>query len=350
MDELEDIGLEVTSSERMQRMRKLMRQLYQEEADHTVKIPPIRSRSLILAFSIGAVIILVATTFYNFNRFVTAEEQVLAAKGHIHDALQRRSNLFGNLVNLTLNHAMLEQEVFRYAADGRVGLMGQHPASAQSGAFPAEGDQSPAAAVSRLFGLVEQYPDIKTSTTYQQLMDKLVDIENMISLRRDEYNEQVRVYNTLITSFPWWVMAKVLGFERHAYFSAQPGPDNMNMELNANKFLRLIPEIEFGDAMYKGKLRHGREESPDQADDDGSGEGRTSTLPPAPPVADAPDQVDNGSGEVGTSTLPPAPPVADDVTGDLSPSAPVPPAPAWADPGTASGVEGPLLSDEVVKP
>ncbi|MBF0116125.1 MAG: LemA family protein [Magnetococcales bacterium] len=270
MDEMDDLGLEMTSSERMQRMRKLMRQLYQEEEETTpvIDLPPIRSKSLILGFSIAAILFLVVTTFYNFNRFVAAEEQVLSAKGHIHDALQRRSNLFGNLVNLTLNHAMLEQEVFRYVSDGRLGMMGKTPAppsgkgngEAQSGQTPMPiGTTLPsgataAEAIARLFGLVEQYPDIKTSTTYQQLMDKLVDIENLISQRRDEYNTDVKAYNTLITTFPWSIMARILGFQRYQYFNALPGPDNMDMDLDSRKFMRLIPEGELNTS-------HGKEHS-----------------------------------------------------------------------------------------
>ncbi|MBF0308771.1 MAG: LemA family protein [Magnetococcales bacterium] len=251
MDEMDDLGLELTSSERMHRMKKLMRQLYQEEeAVSTVKLPPIKSKSLIVILSVSAIVVLIVTTFYNFNRFIAAEEQVLSSRGHIHDALQRRSNLFGNLVNLTLNHAMLEQEVFRYVSDGRIGLMGQQLPNTLSNLLPPAGTP-PAEALSRLFGLVEQYPDIKTSTTYQQLMDKLMDIENLISKRRDEYNTEVKVYNTMVTSFPWWVMAKIMGFKRYPYFTAEPGPDNMNMELDANKFMRLIPEMEFGKTPHK---------------------------------------------------------------------------------------------------
>ncbi|MBF0097039.1 MAG: LemA family protein [Magnetococcales bacterium] len=255
LDEIDGSGLEMTSSERMQRMRKLMRQLYQEEkASFAVPIPVTRTRNLVLAASVGAALILLGTTFYNFNRFIAAEEMVLSTRGHIHDALQRRSNLFGNLVNLTLNHAMLEQEVFRYVSDGRIDMAGR-TASKQASMTPAAGEM-PSSALARLFALVEQYPDIKTSTTYQQLMDKLMDIENMISKRRDEYNEQVRIYNTTVTSFPWSIMAKVLGFKRHAYFTAEVGPENANMDLNGNKFIRLIPEMEFDPSNHQSGKPH----------------------------------------------------------------------------------------------
>ncbi|GAB0057877.1 Magnetosome protein MamQ [Candidatus Magnetaquicoccaceae bacterium FCR-1] len=344
MDEMDDLGLEMTSSERMQRMRKLMRQLYQEEVVEStpvVELPPIRSKTLILGFSIASILFLVVTTFYNFNRFIAAEEQVLSARGHIHDALQRRSNLFGNLVNLTLNHAMLEQEVFRYVSDGRIGMMGK--GSPPAGKSNGEGEGAPipapdaplpssstaAEAIARLFGLVEQYPDIKTSTTYQQLMDKLVDIENLISQRRDEYNTDVKAYNTLITTFPWAIMARILGFQRYPYFNASPGPDNKNMDLDSRKFMRLIPEGEISNSHHKDTLKP--EHGPGGAALTGAPDLNAVAIgvpPPAPPASPGtegkqPPPPPDASGAEGKQ--PPPPPVSSGAEGKHPPPPPTSP-------------------------
>ncbi|MBF0273086.1 MAG: LemA family protein [Magnetococcales bacterium] len=357
MDEMDDIGLELTSSERMQRMRKLMRQLYQEEeATHATTLPPIKSKSLILVSSISAIVFLIVTTFYNFNRFVAAEEQVLSSRGHIHDALQRRSNLFGNLVNLTLNHAMLEQEVFRYVSDGRLGMMGQTTSGGNNGqqgssgqpaqshasappqklsasqpfpspAVPTPTPSSPMEALSRLFGLVEQYPDIKTSTTYQQLMDKLVDIENMISQRRDEYNTEVKLYNTLITSFPWSIMSRILGFERYQYFTAGTGPDNMNMDLDSRKFMRLIPEVELTNTHHKEVNKPETGTGTPLPNAPGAAAPETGTAAPTPAVPPGKvqpesDKVQPGTGEKTGDKAAPAP--SQPENGRLPPGQPLP--------------------------
>ncbi|MBF0262571.1 MAG: LemA family protein, partial [Magnetococcales bacterium] len=77
------------------------------------------------------------------------------------------------------------------------------------------------------------------------------------SQRRDEYNTDVKLYNTLITTFPWSIMARILGFQRYAYFSARPGPDNMDMDLDSRKFMRLIPEGELNTSHGKEHSRHG---------------------------------------------------------------------------------------------
>ncbi|MBF0158087.1 MAG: LemA family protein [Magnetococcales bacterium] len=260
MEEMEPFGSEATNSERMRRMKQLMRQIYQEEnlTVKPVKLPPIKLKTLIVAVSMASVLILGTTMLWNFNRFTTAEEHVLSAMGHINDALQRRSNLFRNLINLTLNQAALEQEIFRHTADARAGMVTPPPqlpavtsnppaAAATEGGDAATNVPNSAAALlsatglPRLLAVAEQHPDLKAATTYQQLMDKMVVSENLIFERRDDYNEKVRIYNTMITVFPWWFMAKLTGFKRYPYFVTDVGPDHRMLDLTPETFIRLLP-------------------------------------------------------------------------------------------------------------
>ncbi|MBF0195760.1 MAG: LemA family protein [Magnetococcales bacterium] len=274
---LDDVGPDTANSERMRRMKRLMRELYKEEFEtKRFRLPPIRAKSLIIYLSFASIIVFGVTTLYNFNRFVNLEERVLSANGHVEDVLQRRVNLFENLINLTLNQSALEQEVFRHVANVRSNI-GQGMAQLDSVAetqpvvsAPQEvagvsqgtagvgvggGTNSPMVAgimsklsgmpaMSKLLAVVEQYPEIRSSVTYQQLMDKLVEIENRIATRRDEYNEEVRIYNTLISSFPWYVLARVTGFERYNYFSLGDGLNTGSFKLpdvSNHVFKRLLP-------------------------------------------------------------------------------------------------------------
>ncbi len=305
LDGLESLGSEVTNSERMHRMKRVMRSVYREEFERKkVRLPPIRAQSMIVVLSIISVIVFGVTTLYNFNRFITLEERVFSALGHVEDALQRRANLFDNLVNLALNHARLEQQIFRHVAEVRARLTHAIPphqramisggqpigagaltpgvagadaagagatAAAEAGAASSAAPDAAAAGaegagtgeagtggagaagatdntagganavapqpgavdpklaglemlknpLAKLMAIVEQYPNVQFSNTYQQLMEKLMDIENRIAQRRDEYNQEVRVYNTLISSFPWNVLATITNFHRYEYFRAE---------------------------------------------------------------------------------------------------------------------------------
>ncbi|HIJ85808.1 MAG: hypothetical protein HW380_1202 [Magnetococcales bacterium] len=268
-EQLDGLGPESSHSERMRRMKRLLSQLHRQEVENKgLGISVIKIKGLVLFLSFASIIVFGVTTLYNFNIFITLEEKIISAKGHVEDTMQRRANLFTNLINLTLNQAALEQEVFRHVADVRATMTGQEqagdkavaPVGAQvsregggeasasgvGGAGLAEAmvGMEGVASLSRLMAVVEQYPEIKSSTTYQKLMDKLVEIEDRIISRRDAYNEDVRVFNTLITSFPWYVLANITGFKRHDYFAIESLSDVdrlMLPNLSSSLFQRLLP-------------------------------------------------------------------------------------------------------------
>ena len=253
---LNELDQEQLNDERLRRMKALMRQLYREEFEtKKYKLPPIKGKTLILFVSFISIIIFGVTTLYNYNRFVTLEENILSAKGHVEAAVQFRGNLFSNLFNLALNQADVEREVFHYVANARTEIKGvvdkrtvakEMTGESLSDAKPQTAASAEAGAgrmvhfsdtISRLLAIVEQYPDIKSSSTYQQLMDKLVVMEDRVSGRRDSANEAIRVYNTLISTFPWYILSKATGFSRYEYFKF-----NMNDTLlSSDVFDRLLP-------------------------------------------------------------------------------------------------------------
>lgn len=81
------------------------------------------------------------------------------------------------------------------------------------------------AAVSRLFAVAENYPELKSSENFIQLQDELAGTENRISAARQEYNEIAAEYNRSIVSFPRNLIAGIFGFERADYFQADEGAE-----------------------------------------------------------------------------------------------------------------------------
>ncbi|CAK0757426.1 putative magnetosome protein MamQ [Gammaproteobacteria bacterium] len=246
----DDLG-EPPNGERLRRMKEIMERINNSEVPvRDLKIPPVRSKHFIIGASIGSVLLLVSSVLYKYNWFVSANEDVLSAKGAIDNALQQRSNLFSNLVNLTLNQATMEQETMRFVAEIRARQghpEGDLPNPSQTAlskvpTVPEMGSSLPEA-MARLFAVSEQYPDIKTSATYKELMDKLMDLETHIHTRRDQYNEKVRTFNAMTVTFPWRLVAYASGFERYQYFQSDPHrPDTMEINIDSGTFRRLIPK------------------------------------------------------------------------------------------------------------
>jgi len=239
------LGAKGASARRIRRMKALLTTMFKEEIrPKRPVIQPVRLQSVVIAASAVAMLLLSMSSVYSYNQFINLEEQIFSNRGHVEAVLQRRSNLFNNLVNIALNHATLEEEVYSHVADVRTKInpgVKQALSALAGGGAASAGDMS--ASLSRLLAVVEQYPEIQSAATYQQLMDKLMDLENTIAQRRAEYNESVRVFNQKITNFPWIVVSKLTGFKRHEYFESS-GPGRANPVLSPSTYERLLPNSE----------------------------------------------------------------------------------------------------------
>ena len=252
-------------SQRARRTELLLSQLYQEETNERSLLPRVRGLRIMGITSVLAFLVFTGTLFYKFNAFIVLREDVMAKQGNLESAVQRRSNLFGNLIKLTLSHAALEHSIFSHAARMRnesikqteaptvpgsdtpaetaatagTGVAatatgaGGDPAAMANGLIsdewkkilkPLAAEGSAAGSMGRLLAVVEQYPNIQSSQTFGQLMTSLVEIENVIAGRRVEYNTSSREYNVAISKFPWNTLANMTHFERIAYYEAgEPG-------------------------------------------------------------------------------------------------------------------------------
>jgi LemA protein len=69
---------------------------------------------------------------------------------------------------------------------------------------------------------MENYPQLRSSESFNRLMDELAGTENRIAVERMRYNERVQEYNTLRRRFPSNITAGIFGFDDHPVFNAPP--------------------------------------------------------------------------------------------------------------------------------
>jgi LemA protein len=81
--------------------------------------------------------------------------------------------------------------------------------------------------------VVENYPQLRSSETFNRLMDELSGTENRIAVERMRYNERVQQYNTSRRSFPSNVTASVFGFKEYQLFDAPTAAEQ-------------VPRVNFG--------------------------------------------------------------------------------------------------------
>lgn len=182
------------------------------------------------------------------NGLVEKEEAVLASWSQVESNYQRRADLIPNLVEAVKSFAEHEKDVLKSvteqrslkdlgdAAEELVRSQQQADELTRGAEAKLEDDafmQALAAAQGavekhaiRLFGLVENYPQLRSSDNFLSLQDQLEGTENRINVARMVFNESVQVYNSAIRKMPASLVAGLGSFSRKAYFKAEEGAGN----------------------------------------------------------------------------------------------------------------------------
>jgi LemA protein len=164
----------------------------------------------------------------SYNRFVGQEEGIKTQWAQVENQLQRRNDLIPNLVETTKGIAQQEKDVFGQIADSRAKMAGATTPAQQ---IQAANEQS--SALARLLVVVENYPQLRSSESFNRLMDELSGTENRIAVERMRYNERVQEYNTSRRQFPSNITASLFGFKEYPLFNAPPAAEQ-------------VPKVNFG--------------------------------------------------------------------------------------------------------
>ena len=79
--------------------------------------------------------------------------------------------------------------------------------------------------LSKLLAVVENYPDLKSTAAYQDLMSQLEGTENRIQVARSDFNNVAKPYNARVQKFPTNLIAGLFGFTQRPYFQADAGAE-----------------------------------------------------------------------------------------------------------------------------
>ena len=170
-----------------------------------------------------ALALLLPLSACGYNSIQRLDEQASTAQSQIAVQLQRRNDLIGNLVNTVKGYAQHEEAVFTQVAQARAGL-----SSAIQSKDPeqmANANQQVSNALRGLMVQVEAYPQLKADQGFLNLQSELTGTENRIAVARNDYNQAVNQYNSLIRTFPTVITAKVTGAQARKYFTATAGAE-----------------------------------------------------------------------------------------------------------------------------
>jgi len=162
------------------------------------------------------VVILIFWIIAQYNTLVTLRNQVLNGWKQIDIQLKRRHDLIPNLVNTVKGYMEFEQETLEKVIKARNAAVS---ATGVADAAVKEGELS--GALSRLFALAENYPNLKANENVKQLQEELTSTENKISFARQFYNDIATKFNIAQQVFPGNIIAGIFKFQPSELFEVK---------------------------------------------------------------------------------------------------------------------------------
>jgi LemA protein len=138
-----------------------------------------------------------------YNTIVTQEQQVNAAWSEVLNQYQRRAELIPNIVETVKGEANFEQTTLQNVIEARARATSIQATpelinNPQAFAQFTQAQSQLTSALSRLLVTVENYPNLKANTAFQELRATLEGTENRIAIARKRYIDAVAQYNTTI--------------------------------------------------------------------------------------------------------------------------------------------------------
>lgn len=203
----------------------------------------VREKRIRLLFWLLLAVVAGGSVYY-FNLLVSTEQDVLAAKGKVDALQQRRNDISINLSKAALDYSKHERSVFTVVVALRSLLAEKGVDNTEIEALIKEIDGDGSAdgaklseklagtgklsALGRMLAVAEQYPDLKLSSNFNNLMTALIEVEKDLADERIKLNDAVNIYTTNIIRFPLNVYAWIFGFKVQPYFEATPEASKFN--------------------------------------------------------------------------------------------------------------------------
>ena len=151
----------------------------------------------------------------NYNALVTLRNRVKDQASQIDIQLKRRFDLIPNSMECVKGYMKHEKDTLEDIVKARNSF---EKAGDLEGEVKA--DNQLTKAVTKLFALAEDYPELKANENFINLQEELSGTEDKVATARQFYSDTVLLYNNKIQMFPSNIVAKLFGFIEEKFFEA----------------------------------------------------------------------------------------------------------------------------------
>jgi LemA protein len=158
-----------------------------------------------------AIISLILWAVSIYNRFFSLKNTHEATLGQIRVALKKRLDMIEQLLGAVKSYAAFEKDTLVKVTQMRASVGSAGPGDLAG--IEAESRSI----LGRLFAVMENYPDLKTSQTVMSLMDSVKQVEDEIARQRYTANNVAEQFNTMIDTIPSNIIGRLIGLIKLQY-------------------------------------------------------------------------------------------------------------------------------------
>jgi LemA protein len=150
-----------------------------------------------------------------YNGLIRLKHNIDKAWANIDVLLKQRSDELPKLVETVKGYMGHEKEVLTQVTEARAAFLGATSVAEQS-----EADSVLRGALGKLFAVAEAYPELKADSSFNQLQERISEVEEQIADRREFYNASVNAFNIRIEQVPDVAVAGMMRLTPRELFEA----------------------------------------------------------------------------------------------------------------------------------
>jgi LemA protein len=151
-----------------------------------------------------------------YNGLIRLKHAIDRAWANIDVLLKQRHDELPKLVDTVKGYMTHERELLQKITEARASYE-----QARSVEEKGRADEQVRGALTKLFAVAENYPQLKADASFQLLQERISTIEDSIADRREFFNHAVNAFNVRIEQIPDVVMAQLLGLTARGLFRAR---------------------------------------------------------------------------------------------------------------------------------
>lgn len=152
-----------------------------------------------------------------YNGFIALKNNIERNWSNIDVLLKQRFDELPKLINVCEGYMLHEQTTLQAVVKARSQV---NQARTDEQKMKAQNMLSDS--LKSLFMVVERYPNLKADQSFKQLGNRISELEDQLTDRREFFNESVNIYNIRLEQFPEVIIARLFNFTKRTLWKIDP--------------------------------------------------------------------------------------------------------------------------------